>query len=104
MDAFEIYTGIKKADFAFVWFCGTQSESNFKKKATRRRLDKVAVHDIADEVKDKAGVTSIRHAGTLLKGLSQVVSRKVSSQLLKEQLDPISRCFWRKTASHSISN
>ena len=60
MVAFTIYTGVNKADFAFVWFCGTQNESNFKKKATRRRLEKVAVHDIAEEVEDKAGVASIR--------------------------------------------
>ena len=76
MDAFSIYTGVNKRDFAFVWFGGTQSESNFNKKATRSRLEKVAVRDIADEVKDKAAVSSIRYAGTLLKGLSQVVRRK----------------------------
>ena len=76
MDAFSIYTGVNKRDFSFVWFGGTQNESNFNKKATRSRLEKVAVLDIADEVKDKAAVSSIRYAGTLLKGLSQVVRRK----------------------------
>jgi len=87
MDAFNIYTGVDKKDFALVWFGGTQNESNFNKKATRRRLEKVAVHEIAEEVKDKATVSSIRYAGTLLKGLSRVVSRKVSFNQLKEQFD-----------------
>ena len=87
MHAFSIYTGVSKKDIALVWLGGTQNESNFNKKATRRRLENVAVHDIAEEVKNKATVGSIRLAGTLLKGLSRVVTRKVISPPLKEQLN-----------------
>ena len=40
MNAFEIYTGVKKSDLDVVLFGGTHSEANFNKKATRKRLQK----------------------------------------------------------------